>query len=286
MRTVAIRRLDKITIQELTRIWNRCWQGYYYEMTFTVEQMQAWLHLGAVELEHSLLLTREDQVIGFTLLAREGEEAWIAGTSITPDARGQGFFAPLMQAQLDEASELGIKTIFLEVLSQNHAKKVYEAIGFEPIRQLNVFRLNLDKQSKLSSSSWSNIQVGEELQDFQEYRLFRPVSLAEYFGARSLESFNPPWQRREAYLSRYPNLIARLGRGGKAGLLFTGEQSPLLLDAWCSGPRDGRRVIYAILAHKGKIVLSNQPEDWLSAILKSFQIEPQEMQIEMRYNLR
>lgn len=284
MRTVAIGLRD-IELEELTKIWNNCWQGYYYDMTFTVEKMRGWLKLAAVELEHSLVLRREDQVIGFAFLAREGEQAWLAGTGIAPEARGEGLFRPLMQAQLDEARKLGIREVFLEVLSQNPARKVYEAVGFTKVRQLNIFRVNREQWLTLNSPSGSALGLGEELQGLEEYGFFRPASLAEYFARRSLSSFKPSWQRREDYLSRYPKLTAMLGRGGMAGFLFTGEENPLLLDAWCSGTKDGWQVLSAIMARTGQIALNNQPEDWLSAILRSHQVKPRDVQIEMRCDL-
>ncbi len=279
-------RLDKVSLQELTEIWNRCWQGYYYEMTFTQEQMQVWLDLGAVSLEHSLALVREDEVIGFALLAREREQAWIAGTSIAPKVRGQGLFASLMQAQLDVARQLGLKDVFLEVLSQNHARKVYQAVGFQKLRQLNLYRVDAEERLKLKSHTAFEFGLSKEWEDMEAYRLFRQTSLAAYFNARSWGSCKPAWQRREAYLSRQRNLTAMLSRGDTAGFLLAGEERRIVLDAWSSGPRDSLELLSEILTRTGKIVLTNQPEDWLSASLAACQIKPQEVQIEMRCNLR
>jgi len=281
LRIVPITDLPGIGLEKLTGIWNHCWQGYYYDMTFTVEKMQNWLRLASIDLEHSLLLESDDQAIGFALLAREGEQAWLAGTAIAPEARGRGLFALLVRAQLEAARALGVKELFLEVLAQNHARKVYEAVGFTKIRQLNIFRVTNEQWQQICSSGGAELRPRTESAVSEDHSYFRPVSLAEYLDRRSLR-FKPSWQRSDAYLCRYANLEAWLWRGGTGGFLTTGEGNPLLLDAWCSGFKDGWQVLVAIMARMGQLFLNNQPEDWLSAILKYYQVQPKDVQFEMR----
>lgn len=278
-----IKRLGKMGIEELTEIWNHGWQGYYFDMTFTPVQMQVWLDMGAVSLEHSLALVGGDRVLGFSLLAGDGEEGWIAGTSVAPEVRRQGLFKPLMQAQLAETRKMGIRQVYLEVLTQNHAQKVYQAVGFQKLRQVHLYRLDVVNQARLKACLRSRFGLTSEENYRTGYRFFHKADLAEYLNVRRLNSFKPTWQRRDAGLVRYHNLIsAWLGRGDESGFVLAGDEGTVLLDAWCSGPRNAAQVLSEIMARTGKLVLINQPEDWLAAILHSCQIRPQEIQLEMR----
>lgn len=276
-----IKDLGRMDIAELTEIWNHNWQGYYYDMTFTTAQMQVWLDIGAVSLNHSLALVRGNKVLGFSLLADDDEDGWIAGASVAPEVRRQGLFKPLMQAQLDETRKMGIKKVYLEVLSQNHAQKVYQAVGFRKLRQLQLYRLDAENQAKLKTCLRSHFGLTSAENDRTVYRFFRKADPDEYLNIRRLGSFKPTWQRRDAGLLRYHNLSAWLGRGGRAGFILAGEQGTVLLDAWCLGPQEGAQLLSEIMARTGKLALTNQPEDWLAAILHSCQFKPQEIQFEM-----
>lgn len=268
---IEIFQLSGTGLDELTEAWNRCWQGYYYDMRFAPANMKLWLELGQVDLNCSLALFHSGKVIGFSLLSKSESEGWIAGTSIEPFYRGRKLFAPLMQAQLDLARKSGFQCIYLEVLEQNFAYRVYKAVGFQEIRRLKVYRAK-----ETQTSFW------RELERIYIPGFFRAGSLDDYFAVRADYAFHPPWQRRENYLRRYGNLKALVNRQGTAGILMAGEQETIV-DAWCSSAQEAGRVL-AEIAHrnKGKINLTNQPEDWLAAYMTTAKLKPEAIQIEMR----
>src|SRR5665647_2924329 len=141
MRNIRVAALIHINLSEMTEIWNRCWRGYYYDMSYTPEHMRVWLDLSQVSLQHSMAIFVEDQIAGFALLSLDGPDGWIAGACIDPDYRRKGLFTVLMRIELDVARRVGLKRVYLEVLEQNHAHKAYQSVGFMRIRQLNIYRV-------------------------------------------------------------------------------------------------------------------------------------------------
>ncbi len=255
-------------LNEVTQAWNRCWQGYPFEMNYSEAQMKAWLHQSQVDLSHSVAFKESEKIIGFALLSVEREDGWIAGTSIDPLFRGKHLFAPLMSTQIKYARDLGLKQLKLEVLTLNHAAKVYEAVGFKQMRELYVYRL------PTGTIKTDLFPTGR--------RYFREAPLSDYFEARIRAEFSPAWQRRENHLRRYSTLKAWLNSEGTAGMLFTGESYATLLDTWTNSWDQVEKLIFSILeVTAGNFNLTNQPKDWLSAYLTHLGISPTSIQNEM-----
>lgn len=258
------------SLSELTEAWNRCWQGYYYEFNFSEAHMRAWLQQCQIVLHHSIALRNSGKIIGFSLLSVENKDGWIAGTSIDPGFRGRHLFSSLMTAQIYRAFELGLKQLRLEVLTQNYAARVYEKVGFKRIRELNIYRISTDVLNPNSLKTHESP--------------FKVSSLSDYFDARLGSNFSPSWQRRENYLKRYSVHKAWLNPSRTSGMLFTGEHSSMLLDAWTVSGDQVEELLYSILQRtKGELNLTNQPKDWISAYLTSQGIRPSNTQYEMVY---
>ena len=258
--------LEGLNLEEITEMWNRCWRGYYYEMSYLPFHMKVWLDLSKVYLQHSVAIFEGHKVIGFSLLSVDGTDGWIAGTSIDPSYRHKGLFAPLLRTQLDQARKIGLKRIYLEVLEQNYAYKVYESVGFGHIRKLNVYR---------AISDWKR---------YDQSVRFRPldmVSLEQYFRYRRA-FFCPSWQRKEEYLSRYGRTMPLLNSSRTAGALFTNEKNTLLLDVW-SVAGDGATEVMADVFDRivQSLTLLNQPDDSITFFLNQLGICPSAIQFEM-----
>ncbi|WP_308895846.1 GNAT family N-acetyltransferase [Candidatus Desulfosporosinus nitrosoreducens] len=263
--------LEHITLGDMVEIWNRCWQGYYYDMVYTQEHMKFWLDLGQVVLADSVAIYTQNQIVGFSLLAISGDEGWIAGTCIAPDYRGRGFFTPLMRSQLDLAARLGLKRIYLEVLTQNYAQKVYLSVGFKRIRQLQIFRTGSEIKFPPGLAKVSSCEQ---------------VSLSQYFAKRKLTSFNPAWQRRQSYLERYGNLTALINSEGTAGILLSPKKNAPLLDIWSSTAIGAEEIISTAFHLRSQgFSLINQPEDWIVAVLRANGMRPNAQQYEMCFKL-
>lgn len=271
IKDVSIETLENFDLQDITEMWNRCWRGYYYNMSYSKDHMKVWLDLSQVSLQHSLAILDKHRVVGFALLAVEERDGWIAGTCIDPEYRRHGLFTQLMKSQLNFANYRHLQRIYLEVLEQNHARSIYQSVGFKNLRQLNVYR--------------GDTKTTFERQLLTVYPLVQ-VSLDEYFRIRNSSFFNPAWQRRESYLKRYANLWALINKAGTAGALFAGEKNGPLLDLWSVNLTGAEELIPTILRSVGKtLTLTNQPNDWVFSFLMNYGIYPSVKQIEMCIDL-
>ena len=267
MVNISFRTLENISLLDFTDIWNRCWQGYYFDMTYTPEYMKIWLYLSQISLQHSAAICVAEKIAGISLLSKVGTEGWIAGACIDPVYRQKGLFSPLISSQVNLASQIGLKKIFLEVIEENHAQKVYQSVGFSCTRRLYLYRAKkgIDIFAKTNT----------------EYKM-KPISEDLYFAHRRKAFFEPAWQRREDYLKRYKNSITLMNLAGTAGALMAGEDRALCLDAW-SATKSGAEQLLTTLLHRSKMSfsLTNQPDDWISFGLSSRGIIPSAKQFEM-----
>ncbi|AFM41905.1 acetyltransferase [Desulfosporosinus acidiphilus SJ4] len=267
MESLKIITLAKIQLSEMVEIWNRCWQGYYYDMTYSYEQMKFWLGLGKVDLANSIALYSHDHVVGFSLLAVDNFEGWIAGTCIEPQYRGRGLFEPLMESQIKRAESIGLKRLYLEVMVQNPAQKVYGSVGFKKLRQLHIYR------------TASGITVPSKPSTIMP---FKQLLMSEYFENRRQASINPAWQRRQNYLERYGNAKAFINSSGTAGILIVRQKNAPILDVWSSNNTGAEEIISTILTTLKKgFSLLNQPEDYIVAYLHQNGIPSHAQQYEM-----
>jgi len=208
----------------------------------------------------------ENQIAGFALLSLDGTDGWIAGACIDPEYRRKGLFTALMRIELEVARRIGLKHVYLEVLEQNHARKIYQSVGFERIRPLNIYRV----QNRISFSNRLVERCSLEI-----------ISTEKYFEKRRA-IFYPAWQRREGYLRRLVNLSAVINSTGSAGALFAGEKNDLLLDAWSATVTEAEEVIATIVLCSGALwSLTNQPEDPIVTFLEARGIYPRAKQYEM-----
>lgn len=251
---VELTTLEGNAFSLLTEAWNRCWQGYYYEMLFTEENLKIWVEHGQIELNHSIALKEKGKIIGFIFLGRRKSEGWIAGTAIDPQYRGRRLFKPMLQAQLNLARLLGLKRIFLEVLSQNHAHHTYLSLGFHYVRDLYLYRL---------SPGTINLEKARS-----PFACFHQIDLPIYFLNRKKAGFNPSWQRRAHYLKQYTSINAWLNPQETAGLLYAGVEGKTLLDAWAAYDDAAQELLSYIKEHHyGEFSLMNQPQDSVTQML-------------------
>ncbi|HVJ48574.1 GNAT family N-acetyltransferase [Desulfitobacterium sp.] len=265
---VELTTLEGTNSSLLTEAWNRCWQGYFYEMFFTEENLRIWIGHGEIELKHSIALKEQGKIVGFTFLSQTGSDGWIAGTAIDPHYRGRKLFAPMLQAQIKLAHTLGLKRIYLEVLSDNYAQRTYQALGFRYVRDLHLFRLtpgvlNLDR----ARSPFTD---------------FHREDLSIYFLARKKANFVPSWQRRAHYLKRYTSINAWLNSQETAGMLYAGAEGRILLDAWAAYDDSAQELLSSLNERdSGKFSLTNQPQDPITRILTFAGIRPSAILCEM-----
>ena len=77
---------------------------------------------------------------GFVLLRAAGDEAEILTLAVSPPARGRGLGRALLRAAADHAASLGVRSLFLEVGTENPAAlALYAGLGFAKAGQRKAY---------------------------------------------------------------------------------------------------------------------------------------------------
>jgi len=129
---------DRYSLAELAELFTRGYEGYFVPMHFdepTLRYMvEAW--------DSDLSRSRVAPDAGLANLAIRGDRGWIGGIAVVPEQRRGGVGRALMEAVL----ELAPSTVLLEVIEANEpAIKLYESLGFEKTRVLEVWRVEADE---------------------------------------------------------------------------------------------------------------------------------------------
>ena len=176
--------------------------------------------------------------VGLCVLARRGEEGWIGGVGVSAPARRGGVGERLMLAVLDEARALGLARVWLEVLVQNEpAIRLYEKLGFEHVRELEVWSLDGAPGEALPASA----------EDAHAW-------IREHRSARE------PWQRADGTLARLSGLEGIAGEGGAAVARVTGGRVSILQLA-AEGPAATEALLGAARGLGDSVSWLNLPAD-------------------------
>jgi GNAT superfamily N-acetyltransferase len=192
--TTEIRRLSAGSFDEAVKIWNEGFQGYFVDMTLSLDGYLSRLARDGLSIEFSLVAFCDDRPAGFLLngfrQGARGKTAWNGGTGVSPEFRGRGVGKALMRATLDLYNEVGVDFATLEAISTNEpAIALYEQCGYKIVDRL----LSLRHQGRLPAHSFarqkSKSYVAESV---------APVALAQ------LEFYDElaPWQSHWHNLSR------------------------------------------------------------------------------------
>ncbi|HWI61446.1 MAG TPA: N-acetyltransferase [Symbiobacteriaceae bacterium] len=132
---------DKFSLAELTRFWNLGYTGYFIAIEFTEAMLSGWIKNGDFDLSRSIVAMDGENCMGFSLLGVRGHRGWIGGFGVAPDYRGRGLAYELFSRHVDLiVRETDLKTVQLEVLVENWARKVYERAGFAVTRRLSLLQ--------------------------------------------------------------------------------------------------------------------------------------------------
>jgi ribosomal protein S18 acetylase RimI-like enzyme len=133
---------DGFTIDELAALFNAGYEGYVVPFRVDADQLAGMIAAWNTDLSRSRVALRDGEPVGFAYLALRGDQAWIGGVGVVPAERRHGIGRRLMEAVLAEAPA---GDVTLEVIEQNDAARLlYEDLGFEPVRMLEVWSLDVD----------------------------------------------------------------------------------------------------------------------------------------------
>ena len=127
---------------ELTASVKRAFADYPVPMTIDEKGFAEFVRTNDIVLEQSVVAVKADGgMVGQSMSGRRGERAWVGGTGLSPELRGKGVGMGMVTHQLGLLKEKGATDICLEVLATNtRAKRIYQANGFKPRRDLYSFR--------------------------------------------------------------------------------------------------------------------------------------------------
>ena len=93
-----------------------------------------WNELAQGDSRTYVVLTEDDEIVGYAGLAAMPDEAYVQTLGVAPHRQRHGYGATLLQALLDEAKERGLNRVGLEVRVDNEAAiALYERFGFQRI---------------------------------------------------------------------------------------------------------------------------------------------------------
>ncbi|HVU77001.1 MAG TPA: GNAT family N-acetyltransferase [Gaiellaceae bacterium] len=129
---------DGFSDAELAETFTAGYEGYEVPMQIDEKLLRMMADLYDFDLARSRVALEGGERIGLANLGVRGERGWIGGVGVVPAARRRGVGRALMEALL----EVGPPVIGLEVMERNEsARRLYESLGFEHVRMLEVWSL-------------------------------------------------------------------------------------------------------------------------------------------------
>lgn len=172
-----------LTLSELAALFNAAFDGYIGgQVSFTEATLAGFVAHENVDLALSQIVTRDDQPVGFGLIARQGWSSRLVGMGIVP--RGEGIGKWALGQLIEQAAQRGDHGLELEVIEQNTpAVRLYENVGFQVVRRL----IGCEAQSPAGESA-----------PLDEIDVAEVGKIVTQYGAPDL-----PWQIAGASISRY-----------------------------------------------------------------------------------
>ena len=154
---IEIRRLSNCSFAEALKAWNEGFQGYFVDMTLSLDGYLARLQRDGLSPENSFMAFCDNRPAGFLingLRTIAGEKvAWNGGTGVSPEFRGRGLGKALLRATLDLYRDHGVAVATLEAISENEsAISLYRQFGYEIIDRLTF----LQHEGKIDSRSFAS----------------------------------------------------------------------------------------------------------------------------------
>jgi GNAT superfamily N-acetyltransferase len=181
--TVELRPASSLSLGERAELFNAAYEGYLLPF-HTDEQRLAFMdNAFDFDLDASRIAHRDGDPVGLANLGVRGDDAWIGGVGVVPSGRRSGIGEALMRALHEQARELGVRHVWLEVIVENTgALMLYEKLGYQLVQDVEVWTL----------PGADGDQAGRE------------VSPAE--AKAQVPERHEPWQRADGTLSHYDDV--------------------------------------------------------------------------------
>ena len=130
---ITIKRLSQCTLEDAVVAWNKGFEGYYFDMTTTVDFFTRRLILEGLSPSLSVIAYDDERPVGIILngirLINGKKVSWNGGTGVDPEYRGKGVGKKLIEAVLAIYEVEGVEVATLEAVKENvKAISLYEAV--------------------------------------------------------------------------------------------------------------------------------------------------------------
>ncbi|MEH7224960.1 GNAT family N-acetyltransferase [Bacillus sp. JJ1566] len=157
---ITIKRLSECTLEDAVVAWNKGFEGYYFDMTTTVDLFTRRLILEGLSPTLSVIAYDGDRPVGLILngirLINGKKVSWNGGTGVDPEYRGKGVGKELIEAVLAIYENEGVEVATLEAVKDNvKAISLYEKAGYKIVDEI-VHLQHTDQLSKDAFLSGKN----------------------------------------------------------------------------------------------------------------------------------
>ncbi|KAF1735805.1 Ribosomal-protein-alanine acetyltransferase [Beauveria bassiana] len=196
-----LRPASDFTIEQIARCSNEAFADYFgHPIVWTPEELAVYVPSHCISLERSLVACPEgsNTPVGFALMAYRDDlpgHARLAGMGVVPAWAGKGVGSRLLAAVLDAARASGIKTIWLEVITENApAVKLYSRNGFQPVRSLAGWTKDAEPAAAAAVVEKPDDLTSEAQPALEEQTPQEVLRLLRQHGAAAAAAADLPWQ--------------------------------------------------------------------------------------------
>ncbi|MFL5927251.1 MAG: GNAT family N-acetyltransferase [Gaiellaceae bacterium] len=126
---------------QLAQLFEGGYEGYFVPIHVDEAAFAFMVDAWDIDLDRSGVAVENGSPVGVAMLGVRGDRGWIGGLGVLPAHRRGGVGRALMEAVLADAPP----SVSLEVIEQNErALRLYETLGFERTRILEIWSLNAD----------------------------------------------------------------------------------------------------------------------------------------------
>jgi ribosomal protein S18 acetylase RimI-like enzyme len=134
---ITIRPVSEVPPDDFVSALNAAYADYFVPIRLSRQSFADLVAYESIRLEFSAAAFYRRQIVGMGLLAVRGRRGWIGGMGVLPAFRRRGIARRIMLHLLEQARQLGLSTLQLEVITQNMAAyPLYSSLGFQTVRRL------------------------------------------------------------------------------------------------------------------------------------------------------
>lgn len=161
---------NQVNFAEFVDAFNHAYADYFVKVVMSVRSFEGLIRRDAVLMTNSVVAVDNSAVVGMALLAQRGNKGWIGGVGVIPPYRRRGIARQMMHYVIDQARQLAMQQVTLEVIEINHhALYLYETLGFQTQRRLLVLERDNHPVAAKSNYRVEYVMPSQALIYFDEF---------------------------------------------------------------------------------------------------------------------